>query len=340
MNIQVLIDEIKATVLNHKLANEGEYCRYLWQNDEKNRELGVNEYGCADAINILYTINDFAFGEESRKAHIKTLQSLQDPKTGLFREKTHHFIHTTAHCTAALELLDARPLYKFEALKEYATPEGLVGLLESLDWANDPWSQSHRGAGIYAALKLNGEADKEWEETYFNWLWENADPDYGFWKKGYVGRDRSLIYSSMAGGFHYMFNIEYAKRPLRYPEKIVDTCLDIYSNKLIGKKGTDYDNEKFGKYIAFLEIDWIYTLNRSLRQTGYRRQDCIEALRKFSKEYIEWLYSIDYKTHDGFNDLHMLFGTCCALAELQNALLGEIETDKPMRLVLDRRPFI
>ena len=39
-------------------------------------------------------------------------------------------------------------------------------------------------------------------------------------------------------------------------------------------------------------------------------------------------------------DLHMLFGSVCALAELQSALPGMIITEKPLRLVLDRRPFI
>ena len=57
-------------------------------------------------------------------------------------------------------------------------------------------------------------------------------------------------------------------------------------------------------------------------------------------EYTDFLGSIDVKTHDGFNDLHMLFGTTCALAELQQALPGEMAVKKPLKLVLDRRPFI
>lgn len=41
-----------------------------------------------------------------------------------------------------------------------------------------------------------------------------------------------------------------------------------------------------------------------------------------------------------FFGLHMLFGSVCALAELQTALPGKIITEKPLRLVLDRRPFV
>lgn len=340
MNIQKLIDEIKNTVKNHRLENEGEYCRYLWQNEAGDRKMGLNEYGCADAVNILYTVGDMPNTEKSRTAHIKTLQNMQDSETGLFKEDTHHFIHTTAHCTAALELFDAKPLYKFKALEKYKNPNELVKFLDGLDWENAPWPQAHQGAGIYAAFKLNGEANKAWEDAYFKWLWDNEDPEFGFWKKGVIGKEKDRIFESMGGGFHYMFNIEYAKKPLRYPKKVIDTCLELYYNKKIGDKICAYDNEKFGQYIGFLEIDWAYSINRSLRQTGYRRDDCINALRDFAKKYIEWLYSIDYKSHDGFNDLHMLFGTSCALAELQSALPGELETDKPLRLVLDRRPFI
>ena len=39
-------------------------------------------------------------------------------------------------------------------------------------------------------------------------------------------------------------------------------------------------------------------------------------------------------------DLHLLFGMVCCLAELQQALPGTFRTQRPLRLVLDRRPFI
>ena len=40
------------------------------------------------------------------------------------------------------------------------------------------------------------------------------------------------------------------------------------------------------------------------------------------------------------NDLHMLFGALCCLAELQQALPGRLGTGRPLKLVPDRRPFI
>ena len=71
--------------------------------------MGPNEYGCADAANILYMLGDMPRDMEVRKARIKALQEFQNPDTGLFWEGTHHTLHCTAHCTAALELFDALP---------------------------------------------------------------------------------------------------------------------------------------------------------------------------------------------------------------------------------------
>ncbi len=340
VNIDKIIDNIRATVESHNLGGDGQYARWLWQNEAHERKMGLNEYGVADAANILYTIGDFPCGSLSREKWISTLQGFQEKDTGLFREPTHHYIHTTAHCIAALELFDAKPLYPLRELMKYSNKDGLYDLLENLKWETVPWPQSHQGAGIYASMVLSGSVDHEWENDYFAWLWENADEKTGLWRKGAVEHGTAPLFHHMGSTFHYIFNHEYAHRPLRYPEKLIDTCIDLYENKMIGDKTGGYDNDKFGQYIGFLEVDWAYCINRAMRQTDYRFADCKGVLRKFMHEYTDFLGSVDVRTHDGFNDLHMLFGTTCALAELQQALPGEIEVKKPLKLVLDRRPFI
>ena len=339
INIDNIIENIYKTVETHRIA-EGQYARWLWQNDEGDRKMGLNEYGCADAANILYSIGRFPNTSESREAWIKALQDFQNPETGIFQEPTHHYIHTTAHCIAALELFDAKPKYPLNGLMKYATKEGLYNLLDNLDWNNEPWPQSHQGAGIYAAMVLTDSVDAKWADDYFDWLWENADPDTGMWRKGAIGNGEAEPFMHMGSSFHYLFNHEHAHRPLRYPEKLIDTCIMLYEKNIIGCDRHYYKAENFGKYIGFLEVDWAYCINRASRQTPYRHEDCRNVLKKFAIEYIDFLNNIDIETHDGFNDLHMLFGTTCALAELQQALPGFIRTSKPLKLVLDRRPFI
>ncbi len=343
IDMSKFVREVKAVVDSHYLGN-GEYCRWLWQNENENRRLGVNEYGCADAANILYTIDEFVCSEEERKARINALCGMQNPETGMFTEETHHTIHTTAHCAAAIELFDVRPTYPIKGLHKYLhSKEELYGLLDGLDWKN-PWPQSHQGAGVYAALTNSGEATPEFCRNYFAWFVENADPKTGFWKKGEsdqaVLSDRGVIdgraalFAYMAGGFHYFFNHEHAHQPVPYPERIIDSCLDM-----INKEHSCHP--KFMKMIGFVEIDWLYCLNRSRRQAPtYRADEVQAAIEKFAVIFTDYLLSVDTKTDDGVNDLHMLFGTMCALAELQAALPGVIVTDKPLRLVLNRRPFI
>jgi hypothetical protein len=58
--LQPVIEEIGKAVKKHEIeGSPGEYRRWRWQNEQGTRSMGKNEYGCADAINLLYTINDF-----------------------------------------------------------------------------------------------------------------------------------------------------------------------------------------------------------------------------------------------------------------------------------------
>lgn len=329
-NIDSIINKFRYVVETHRLDREGAYARWLWQGGRRPRRLGLNEYGCADAANILYTIGDFVSEPEKRSSWIEVLQSLQNPETGLFTEETHHPIHTTAHCTAALELFDAKPLYPMYDLLKYREKDALYDLLENLTWETNAWDASHEGAGIFAALSLGGHVDLQWKTWYFDWLWEHADAERGFWKKDCEHKCPPVYY--MAGGFHYLFNYEYAKMPIPNPEKIIDVCLDLYWS---GKMGSSFPN-----HIDFTQVDWVFCITRASRQTPHRFYECKDALRHMAKIYLDYLEAIDEKTHDGVNDLHALFGAVCCVAELQTALPGELLSEKPMRLVLDRRPFI
>ena len=95
-----------------------------------------------------------------------------------------------------------------------------------------------------------------------------------------------------------------------------------------------------GTRVHFAEIDWIYVLHRASKQEGYRVDEAKEKLRDFAKFYVDARMNTDYEKNEYWNDMHMLFGGLCALAELQIALPGEIISDFPLKLVLDRRPFI
>lgn len=336
-NLDPIIAKARTTVASHTLEEPGSYARWLWQNKEGTRELGKNAYGCADAANILYTIGDFPSSEAERRSWIKHLQSLQDKNTGEYHESTHFVLHTTAHCIAALELFDQKPLHALKFLAPFRQKEELYALLEGLSWIQSPWNNSHKGAGIFTALVLAGEADAQWKKWYFDWLWQEADPKTGLWRRGCTDAPGSApLGHHMASTFHYLFNHESEKMPLRYPHKMVDTCLDIFhagSSAVIGC-------ENFNRRTGFMEIDWVYCLNRAFRQSGRKPAQVKEAVSQFAKILYEYLMDIEERTDEGFNDLHMLFGTLCALAETSQSVYGIYTASRPLRLVLDRRPFI
>lgn len=259
------------------------------------------------------------------------MQSLQNPETGLFEEDTHHTIHVTAHCIAALELFDAKPLYPIEELRHLLAPGGIENFLDHLDWQS-PWWASHQGAGCYVSLALTGMADPAWKDRYFNWLWDESDEGSGMLRKGFIipSREPPTFFPILAGTFHYLFNMESDRRQLWYPAAMIDFCLQLRST----------DPFDFDRGTGFAQIDWVYCLTRALRQSGHRYAECRAELLDFTSTYCTWLLAQNFGKVEGLNDLHQLFGTLCCLAELQTALPGVLKSSRPLKLVLDRRPFI
>jgi len=338
IDMRDFVEQVARAVRRHSLGLPGAYRRWTRQNAKGDHDLRLNPYGCADAANLLYTIGQFPQVMPERQGFIDVLCGLQDPASGLYFEPTHHEYHCTAHCIAALELFDQRPRHRLSALEPLLSREGLEAFLDGLDWRGSPWNMSHRGAGTYAALVLVGQVPLEWQDWYFDWLARQVDPVSGFWRKGCVpsATDKpsggaAPIFHHLAGSFHYLFNHEYARRPLLYPERMIDTCLAIRRQRLW---------PSLGNAIGFAEIDWVYCITRPLRQCGHRFRECRAALEEFARQFASYLLRLDVLQDPGCDDLHALFGTCCALAELQQALPGLIRTERPLKLVLDRRPFI
>lgn len=328
-DLRPFISDVLDIVERHELA-PGDFCRWTLPG----KDHASNPYGCADAANLLYTIGYFPHCPQERAAWVQVLQHMQEPDCGLWREATHHPIHTTAHCIAALELFDALPAHPLHDLKRLRAPSNLANFLDCLEWRENPWNASHQGAGAYAALTIANEADDAFRTAYFDWLWREADPETGFWRKGCVDpvpKYNNSIFPHLAGSFHYLFNLESAHQPLRYPQAMIDTCLRIREEK---------DYPSLGQGVGFAEIDWVYCLTRARRQCNHRFDDVQQALESFAEEWITQLIARDPESDEKLDDLHALFGAVCCLAELQSALPGQVKTDRPLKLVLDRRPFI
>ncbi|MBQ8525251.1 MAG: hypothetical protein IJ460_00810 [Clostridia bacterium] len=331
INIDSLLMYIEKTVKEHKLA-PGKYARWKIQNAEGTLNLDSSEYGCADAANILYTIGKFPRDINERVACIKELQSFQKDN-GTFEEPTHHPLHTTAHCVAALELFDASPAKPLTYhLTNFGTPQQVSEFLSGGDWSNDVW-QAHKSAGFYSAMAICCDMPMEWHDAYFDWFAQHIDKTNGVNVEGAQNGQRNMLFH-LASWFHNVFNHTYAHRPILNAEKCIDAMIDFFRNR-------ENEDPYLGKRITFYEIDWLYLINRASMQTGHRRAEVLECIREFALFYIPFLEKDIESTYKiKFDDLHLLFGVVCALAELQIALPGEIKSTIPLKNVLDRRPFI
>ncbi len=321
--------QVEQIVRRHNLGRTGEYTRWLTQDARGSRSLGSTPYGCANAVNILYTIGALPEDVQQRQEFVRVLQAFQDGESGLFVNPGNYETHTTAFVSGALKLLDARPLYRAKAFEKYMDKDALYRFMDGIDWAKAPWLGSHLGAGLYASMLLTGTSTDEWEDLYFGWLDENADPETGLWKRGFLEGAPRFHY--LAATFHYVFNYEHAKRALPYPEALLDTCIQAYRNG---------DCIDFAREVGWADIDFAYLVARVQRRAGVHFAQTQQILREIADGLIGQLLAMDPETSETLNDLNTLFAIVCALAVLQDALPGYIRTSVPLKLVLDVRPFL
>lgn len=334
-DLRPFLRKVTDSVLAHALPGvPGAYSRWPHTHPDY---AGNTVYGNADAIHVLYTLNALPPDAPSQQALIAQLQSFQDPADGLFKEAPLHPLHTTAFAAGALELLNARPLHPAPGLRPYQGREGLLALLESLDWRSNPWGEAHRGAGVYAAVLLAGAPAHDWEDAYFSWLWDNQDASTGLWRTGCIHTCTTTppdapLFHHLASSFHYLFNHDYARRPLAHGEALAQTCLRMARENALPPT--------LGEGFSWNEIDWAYTL-RSLQKRGSAHSAALGVLlRKLADTLLPRLLALDPAADEGVQDLHTLFAGLSALAVLQEALPGLLRTERPLRLVLDRKPFL
>ena len=328
-DLRDFIRQVEEIVERHNLGRPGHYARWLTQNERGDRDLSATPYGCANAVNILYTIGALPQSAERRKAMTDTLQAFQDPQSGLFVSPGSYATHTTAFVSGALALLGEKPLYWAAKFRQYEDPQELAKFMEEIDWACAPWLGSHLGAGIYASMVLTGTATDEWEDAYFAWLDANADPATGLWRRGMLEGAPRFHY--LAATFHYVFSYEHARRALPYPAALLDTCIQAY------RDGACID---FAREVGWADIDFAYLVARVQRRAGTRFKETQQILQEIADGLIGQLLQMDPETSETLNDLNTLFAIVCALAVLQEALPGYIRTSRPLKLVLDVRPFL
>ena len=121
---------------------------------------------------------------------------------------------------------------------------------------------------------------------------------------------------------------------MKYPEARIDAIL--------GLRQSDGYWHPVNHY--WLTLDAIYMMTRSLRLTTHRFNDVRQVVRQTMALMMRDIFSPGAREKTlltGPLPTHNLMGALSVVAEAQRFLgMEEVMTERPLRLVLDRRPFI
>ena len=75
--------------------------------------------------------------------------------------------------------------------------------------------------------------------------------------------------------------MQWAERPSRYPDRLIDVCLEMLAEGQF----------PLGERIGFAEIDWFYCMNRVLRQTDHRFEESRSAIEGLGRGLADFVQS-------------------------------------------------
>lgn len=298
----------------------GDYARKIGE--------GVDLYGVADMAGILYTLNRLTVGEEERRQWNAAFAQFQRAGDGLLveRVRSHDPLHNTAYALASMELLDLKPPAPVRLPSE-ANP---AAFLETIDWHADVYMGSHRGAGAGSIHYLLHGPDPQWFARYFAKCDSLFDPRFGMMGRNKpVGGDTDAI----GGTFHYGFLYEMFHRTMPFAEARIDSILGLRRP----------DGYWHPQNRLWMTLDALYLLTRTLRYTTHRFDEVRGVVAETMRTLARDVYSPEgrVRSFSGALPTHSVMAAISIAAEAQRFLGGEaVVTERPLRLVLDRRPFI
>ncbi len=311
-----------------------------------NSELKPSLYGVCDMIYNLKITNTLSQYLEERRTEsvsdwIKYIQSYQDPRSGWFKEPGfnygfHFKEHSTAFAISALRLLDAKPKYNLKIASKLKSRKKVRKWLKIVpEWGLFYWPGSHRGGGIGAIFATLGEdyyPHKDFFEWYFEWLDENADPEVGFWRLGWIHKIKKdrLTKHELGGAVHYYWVYEFFDRNFPYPEQIIDSTISLQTEL----------NTWHKIYSYCIDLDAIFCLLRGFIQTNdYKGKEIEAALIKYLNSVIENMNSNEF-LFANYQSAHKLTGYVCAIAEIYRFFPDIFDTKTKWIQTLDITPWI
>jgi hypothetical protein len=306
------------------------------------RRPGVRDpglYGVADAACILYTFGSL---DTRPPEWLELLSSFQDPASGFFVSPSG--VLTTAHNTGfavgAMNLFqpDLRngelpkvPL-RFGAM--VAGPPEAERFCGMLDWRNNCYEAGEILIG-HASTFLNV-ADVV-PESWFSWLVEFVEGGKLDSANGMVGiaKPPGGDADQIGGTLHFDFFWQALGRRLPYAAERAEAILGLQQSSGLWDENNPW----------WLTFDACYMLWRTIPEIG---EDMAERVRNAVARAVTVLAprALDSGARGGdfvepWIGAHMLTGAVSFFAYAQRVLgIERVATDRPLELVLDRRPYI
>jgi hypothetical protein len=221
-----------------------------------------------------------------------------------------HIYHTNGNAVGALSVLRMKHRYSTKGLyKPFETAETLRTWLHTeIDWKENQWRDSQKFRGGPHMFYFTSWAANDWKEALFEWLDRNLDPATGRWTKSAPAKN---LRTHIGGGSHIWPIYEHTGHPFPYPEKIIDSILELA-----------HRNGSFGKIGSFIHADALHGLKVMCAQNSdYRTQEIADLLVL----HREWLESRISSFLFSKPDIHSILAVCDEIGVLNQ--LGAVEDE-------------
>ena len=308
-------------------------------------------YGSADVAHVVATTGRAAnLSVAEKRAWAATINSFQDPRTGLFTIQPWETAgfqpwHAAAYATAALVLLDARPAAPLTWAIDIA--QGGEGVWRSTflpllnataPSCNSIWCMGHEIASYPAALLMTRGRTRD--AAFFAWWADDflapaVDPATAMWCERAAWAPPNV--PCLGGAFHMNFVLIALRVPLSLPETLVRVVGGM-QNASTGLWGNDRDPN-------YIDLDGVYQVVRPAVQMGGAAGPAWAAAQQLCTRFLA-------RAETSLNDpatvlggvygsnTHILPGALAGVAECAKAFPSMVRTLRPWVVTLDIAPFI
>jgi glycosyltransferase involved in cell wall biosynthesis len=303
---------------------------------------------CFAAMILHYSGMLSSFSETQKEQWVAYLNHWQDPVTGLYlgpeivpeeltspiHDYTHVTMHLAAHVLPALNLLGGKSGHPLSFAHRFLDVNELSRWLETIDWRN-AWLEGNNLLFVLQFLIHLRDEEGRTEANhslgvFFDWLDAEVDPATGLWgTNGFC-----TPYHAMYGGYHQLLAYYYERRPVLFPDRLIDTVLSLQH-----QDGGFHPNGGGG---ACEDVDAVDILVNMYKRANYRHEDIRNALKRLLPSIAEAQMAdggFVYRKNESFTHLGIvktrtpanvsnMFATWFRVHTL--ALIGEVLPEEPL----------